>query len=501
MAKRFVTIWFRHLKTDWHSHRQPALRDTPFVLAIPDHGRKIITASNALAQQQGIEPGMVVADAKAMLPSLKIIDDDPTLPEKLLKSIAKFCIRYTDLVAVDLPDGLILDSTGCAHLWGGEKGYIHEINTRLTNRGYDVRATLATTVGCAWAIAHYGGVSPIVESGKQMDALLPLPPAALRFEPEVTDRLYKLGLRKISQFINMPRVALRRRFGTHTILRIDQALGPEEETIFPIISIEPFRERLPCLEPIVTITGITIALERLLDTICTRLRQEGKGIRKAVFTGYRVDNKEEKVEIGTNRATANPKHLFKLFEEKIQSIEPALGIELFLLDATITEKIFTRQEKLWAASGGLDDPAIAELMDRLSNRFGSSPISRYQPDEHHWPERSFKKLGDLFSVVGGWPLAVGRPRPITLLSCPEPIEVTAPIPDYPPMNFRYKTKLHKIKKADGPERIEPEWWISQGRHRDYYAVEDEAGARFWIFRAGHYAQDRSPNWFIHGFFA
>ncbi len=87
---RFVTIWFRHLKTDWHSIRQPALKNIPFVLAIPDHGRKIITASNILAQQQGIEAGMVVADAKAIFPSLKVIDDDPTLPEKLLKSIAKY---------------------------------------------------------------------------------------------------------------------------------------------------------------------------------------------------------------------------------------------------------------------------------------------------------------------------------------------------------------------------------------------------------------------------
>ena len=501
MPKRFVTIWFRHLKTDWHCHRQPELRSIPFVLAIPDHGRKIITSANIHAQQQGIEPGMVVADAKAILPSLKIIDDDPSLPEKLLKSIAKFCIRYTDAVAIDLPDGLILDVTGCAHLWGGEKKYITEINTRLTNRGYDVRATIADTIGTAWAIAHYGSTSPIIESDKSLEALLPLPPLALRLEPEATDRLYKLGLRKISQFIHMPRPALRRRFGVHTILRIDQALGNEEETIFPIIPIEPFRERLPCLEPIITLTGIEIALDRLLNAQRLTLNARAMGVRKSVFSCYRVDGKVEQIEIGTNRATANPKHLFKLFEEKIQSIEPALGIELFMLDATKTEKIFTRQEQLWNSTGGMDDPTIAELMDRLTNRFGSEPIRRYQPDEHHWPERSYKRVENLFSVVDRLPLTVDRPRPLHLLHVPERIEVTAPIPDYPPMNFRYKNILHKIKKADGPERIEPEWWIAEGRHRDYYAVEDEAGGRYWIFRAGHYAQDRSPNWFIHGFFA
>jgi protein ImuB len=310
----------------------------------------------------------------------------------------------------------------------------------------------------------------------------------------------KLGLQKISQFINMPRVALRRRFGAGFILRLDQALGNETEPIKTVQPIEPFRERLPCLEPIVTATGIEIALERLLDTICQRLMQEGKGIRKAVFSGYRVDNKIEKIEIGTSRTTHNKKHLFKLFEEKIQSIEPALGIELFMLEALKTEKLSPKQEKIWDSISGLKAEAISEFMDRLMNRFGSAPIHRYIPDEHHWPERSFKPATDLHeSIESSW--IADRPRPINLLPKPEPIEVTAPIPDYPPMNFRYQGILHKIAKADGPERIEPEWWISEGLHRDYYSVEDEAGGRYWLFRAGHYAADDSPRWFLHGFFA
>ena len=94
-----------------------------------------------------------------------------------------------------------------------------------------------------------------------------------------------------------------------------------------------------------------------------------------------------------------------------------------------------------------------------------------------------------------------KPRPIQILSTPERIDVTAPIPDYPPMLFRYKGKLHKIKNADGPERIETEWWLEKGQHRDYYSVEDEEGNRYWLFRLGHYTSDQKPQWFIHGFFA
>ncbi|HKG69574.1 MAG TPA: hypothetical protein VKA92_11945, partial [Segetibacter sp.] len=136
--------------------------------------------------------------------------------------------------------------------------------------------------------------------------------------------------------------------------------------------------------------------------------------------------------------------------------------------------------------------------DRLAGKVGSNAIRRYLPDEHYWPERSIKTASSIQEQkTTEWRL--DRPRPIQLLTTPEYIEVTAPVPDYPPMNFRYKGKLHKIKKADGPERIEQEWWIQDGQHRDYYAVEDEEGYRYWLFRLGHYDEDYQ--WFIHGFFA
>ncbi|MEJ0082210.1 MAG: DNA polymerase Y family protein [Puia sp.] len=500
MAKRFVTIWFRHLKTDWFSIRQPALRDIPFVLSAPDHGRMVITAANERALAKGIESGMVVADARAIFPSLEVLDDDPALSEKLLKAIAEWCIRYTNIVAIDSPNGIIMDVTGSAHLWGGEKKYISDIHLRLKNRGYNVRATIADSIGTAWAIAHFGANSSIVESGKQMESLLSLPPSALRLELNVADRLHKLGLHQIRNFINMPRSALRRRFGKDLILKLDQALGNEEEAIISVQPIEPWRERLPCLEPIITSTGIAIALQRLLDTICQRMKQEGMGIRKAVFTGFRADGKLEKLEIGTHRATLNAKHLYKLFEEKISTIEPDPGIELFMIEALKAEKISPHQEKLWDAICGLENPGLSELMDRLTNRFGNSPIRRFLPSEHYMPEKTFKESISLEeSTVTPW--LTGRPRPLQILSRPELIEVTAPIPDYPPMLFRYLGKLHKIKKADGPERIEQEWWIQHGPHRDYYAVEDEEGQRYWLFRSGHYEENEKAKWFIHGFFS
>ncbi|HYC84214.1 MAG TPA: DNA polymerase Y family protein, partial [Chryseosolibacter sp.] len=225
MARRFVSIWFRHLVTDWFSLRQPDLLHIPFVLRAPVHGRMVITAVNAQAQSRGVFPGTVLADAKAILPELEVQDDMPGLPEKLLKRIAEWCIRFTPVAAVDPPDGIILDVSGCSHLWGGDTLYVEEIRRKLNGRGYDVRIAMADTPGVAWAVARYGEPPLVVCPGKHRDALLPLPPESLRLESETAELLHKLGLHQVRQFISMPRASLRKRFGPHFILRLDSALG------------------------------------------------------------------------------------------------------------------------------------------------------------------------------------------------------------------------------------------------------------------------------------
>ena len=498
MAKRYVSIWFRYLLTDWHTLRRPELKNIPFVVATPDHGRMMISAMNPVAQSLGLDIGMVVADARAIIPSLEVFDNKEGRNNKLLKGLAEWAIRYTPFVAIDPPDGLILDVSGCPHLWGGEDAYLNDITMRLKNLGYEIRTAIADTIGTTWAVGRYGECK-IVPTGGQFNAILPLPPISLRLEIEIVQRLMKLGLRQVKDFIAMPRPALLRRFGPQLIQRLNQALGYEEEMIEPIYPVEPWQERLPCLEPIVNATGIEIAVKQLLDTMCGRLALEQKGLRIAILKCYRVDGKIEMIDIGTNRPSHNSRHLFKLFDIKLSNIEPALGIELFVLEAPKVEDVFPTQEKLWENTSGLNDYGLSELLDRLAGKFGSNRIHRFLPDEHYWPERSFRNATLQEKTTTEWKL--DRPRPIQLLPIPEVIEVTAPIPDYPPMLFRYKGKLHKVSKADGPERIEQEWWLQQGQHRDYYYVEDEKGSRYWIFRLGHYDADKPYQWFVHGFFA
>jgi protein ImuB len=500
MKRRYVSIWFQYLLTDWICLKEPLLRNSPLVVSSSFHGRMIISAVNEKAGKEGIVPGMALADARAIHPGLEVRSNVNELDRKLLHRLAEWCIQFSPAVAVDMPEGLILDATGCSHLWGGDEEYISSIKNKLEDRGYAIRVAMADTIGIAWSVARYGTESMVLSPGSGLGALLSFPPSALRLEPDIVDRLLQLGMDTIGDFIGISKSVLRRRFGKNILDRIDEAAGNKDEDIKYIVPVHPYQERLPSLEPIVTVQGIEIALKYLLKSICDRLRSEQKGLRECLLKFYRTDGQVKQLVISTTNPSNNIGHLYKLFGLKLETIEPGPGIDVFVLEALKVEEHVSRQEKLWENVFGLKTRDLAELLDRITGRLGSNHIHRYIPEEHYWPEKSVKSELTMDTTKSvRWDS--DRPRPLQLLSKPEKIEVTAPIPDYPPMMFRYKGALHRIAKADGPERIEQEWWSQEGEHRDYYYVEDDAGKRYWLFRLGHYDSGKAVQWFIHGFFA
>jgi protein ImuB len=500
MPKRFASIWFRHLLTDQKAIRQKGLKGKPYVFAEPDHGRMLITALTDEARKYGVTEGMTLADARVIAPDLQVFDGKPGRDLKLLTGLAEWFLRYTPLVQLDPPDGLLLDVTGCTHLKGGEKAYLQEIVSRLKTIGYDVRPAIADTIGAAWGVARCAASGLIVPEGGHRNALMTLPPSALRLPTELLLKLQNLGLYQISSFVYMPNSVLRRRFGKNMVLRLHQALGQEVEYLFPIKEPVPYSERLECLEPISTRPGIEIALNNLLECLCKRLYGEGLGLRSALLTWYRIDGKNGNISIGTNHASNRVNHLFKLFFIKLEFVEPGMGIELFVLDALKTEQVSDKQSELWSAKGGAESEEVAELLDRVAGRIGTARINRYLPGEHYWPERTPEPNTDIKKAPETeW--RTDKPRPMQILDRPEPIEAMALTPDYPPKLFIWKGEQHVIVGADGPERIEREWWLEPGEHRDYYVAEDEAGRRYWLFRSGHYNAENNQHWYLHGFFA
>ncbi|HEK22070.1 MAG TPA: DNA polymerase Y family protein [Bacteroidetes bacterium] len=501
MPKRFASIWFRHLLTDWKAIRQPGLKGSAYVFAEPDHGRMLITALTEGARKYGVTEGMTVADARVIAPDLHVFDGKPGRNIKLLTGLAEWCLRYTPLVQLDPPDGLLLDVTGCTHLKGGEKAYLQEIAQRLKAIGYDIRPSIADTIGTAWGVARCAASGLIVPEGTHRNALMALPPSALRLPMDQLLKLRNLGLHQISSFIYMPNSVLRRRFGKDMVLRLQQALGQEPEYLFPLKELVPYTERLECLEAIKTRPAIEIALNELLEKLCKRLYGEGLGLRSVMFTWYRIDGKNGNITIGTNHSSNRVQHLFKLFFNKLDTVSPGLaGIEMFTLDALKTEPISDKQSELWSAKGGADNEEVAELLDRVAGRIGTTNIHHYLPGEHYWPERTPKPNIDIKKTPESeW--RTDKPRPMQLLDRPERIEAMALTPDYPPKLFVWKGERHVIVGADGPERIEREWWLEPGEHRDYYIAEDEDGRRYWLFRSGHYSAENNQQWYLHGFFA
>lgn len=499
MQKSFVCIWFRYLKTDLTVIRQPELKGQPLVLISPVHGKMIITAANAIVHAQGIDTGVSLADARAMIPGLFSLNDPPGKAVRWLKALGGYCNRFSPSVSLSGTDTLFIDATGCTHLWGGDAGYLSAIRKAFNVIGYQVRLAMAGTPGAAWALTRYGKDGIITGPARQMDDLLPLPPAALQLDPELVARLNKLGLTTICQLLQIPRPALLRRFGQALLDQIDACSGERMESWEPVFPPVEHQERLASLEPIITLAGVEAALHTLLEKMMWQLKRAGLGIRQAVFTGFRSRQKPVSIRVGTGQPVQDPRRIFRLFEMKFDRLSLEPGIESFLLEAPRTEPVQHRQEKIWDGSMAADNEALTELIDRISNKFGASRISRFLPAEHHWPEWAFQKATSLVEEkTSSWPAIE---RPILLLPIPEKVEVSAPVPDYPPLLFRHKGVVHEIVSADGPERIEQEWWLQEGIARDYYIVEDKAGQRYWLFRSGHYQQGSRPDWYLHGYFA
>lgn len=501
MSRRYISIWFKHLLTDWLARQKPEVKDKPFVLCTPERGAVIIMAANALAEQAGAVRGMSLADARAIAPELLHFDFEPDRAQKILTAMADWCQRFSPLCGLHVPDGLWIDMTGGAQLFGGERKLLRDMVLSFQSFGYDARAALADTPGGAWAIARFGRKQPIIPPSALRDALASLPPSALRLSQDTAVSLRSLGIRTIADLYKIPRASLSRRFGAEIVLRMGQALGDLEEPLTSQQQAPEYSARLHFPEGISTPESLAKVLHRLMDDLCAQMNVKGCGLRECVLQAFRLDGTAGHVGIGTGKPSRNTKHLLKLFEEKLPTLDPGPGIETFILSAPKTELVVTAQNGMgMEADNYFHDENLPELVDRLAGRLGVERIYGVAPRESHWPERAVKILRPLEEKpANDWVL--DKERPVMLLARPEPIEVMAPVPDDPPMLFRRKGALHRIRLSEGPERIEAEWWLKSGELRDYYRLEDEQGNRYWVFRYGHYKPEEKSQWFLHGFFA
>ena len=453
----------------------------------------------------------------ALVPELISAEAEPQADAQALTALADWCVRFSPAVAVDGPDGLFLDVTGVDHLWRGEARMLADFRTRLGVNGLPFRCAIADTPGAAWALAHFGKApfgeeGIIAPPGEQAALLAPLPPAALRLETEIWAQVERLGIRQIGQLMSIPRGPFARRFGRVAVTRLDQALGREREALTFRRPPNPWFARLAFFEPISAPEDMARVTADVVAKLCARLDAQGQGARQFEICFHRVDGWGLPLSIGLSLPGRDPARIAKLFTPRLETIDPGFGIEVVTLMAHDVEPISGRQARLDKAREATVEEGLAPLVDRLTNRLGEDRVWRAAPVESHVPERSAGRTRPFAQALGAKPSNARpwdreTPRPTRLFRRPEPVDgVIALTPDDPPTQFRWRGQLHRVRRAEGPERISEEWWqgaiedVEVGRVRDYYRVEDADGARFWLFRAGLYDAQQAPKWWLHGLF-
>jgi protein ImuB len=470
-----------------------------------------LAAANGSALALGLSPGMTLADARARAPDIRVVAHRPEADAALLKRVLLDFGRFTPMAATDGPDGLALDVTGCAHLFGGEAGLVRAVAARARGVGLAVRLAMAGTPEAARALARFGR-GGIHEGEGQSQALRRLPVAALELSDKETQALSRAGLKTLAHLADRPTAPIAARFGAAAATRLNRVLGREDARIrperpVPLISVDRI-----LVEPITETTDVEAVIGDLLTEAMDRLELRGQGGRAFQAGFFRLDGEVRHITVRTGRPSRDAVAVLRLFRERLASLarplDPGFGFDQLRLSVPVAERLASRQRGFDRTPPGAED--LGRLVDRLTARLGPEAVSRFEPVASHWPERTVRLTSAALppGEDGEWPEPdpVDPPlRPLQMFDPPQPILATAEVPDHPPNRFIWRRVDHRLVRVEGPERIAPEWWRRLRGPleptRDYYRVEDQEGRRFWLFRSGFYGEEPAPRWFVHGVFA
>lgn len=549
--RRILSLWFPRLGAERLIRCQPVLGDQPLAVVEEQQNIQLITALNAIAQAQGVQVGQPVRDAHAMCPGLLTHPRSVAAETRFLEALQRWAGKFSPWVAPEEGDALVVDLTGCAHLFGGEAQLMQVVEDDCTDLGLSVLMGLADTRGAAWALARYagratgsdrsgdaidqearatrsragkrkhwtkGGAAPavyrrtgntqrIARPGQTYGALSPLPIAALRLDPQVAAQLGRLGLRRVGDLLGQPRAGLARRFGRGLVMRLDQAMGSAPEPVSPAKPPDHFAVRMTLPDPIGLAEDVMAGLDRLLPRLCKALESKGKGARRVALQAYRSDHGVEAIEVGLARPSFDPDRIRPLLELKVDEIDAGFGIDMLRLVAVQVEPLHDAVVVGHLQAGAAVQArlnktnALDDLLGRLGARVGLDAIRRLHPADSHIPEKSHSVLAAAWSAPheAPWP-APSNPRPL-LLWPPEPVH--APATPQMPDSFRWRGRDLTRLRAIGPERLAPEWWLDdpnwRSGTRDYWVTDTTDGQRLWLFY-GH-GGAISPGWFCQGSFS
>ncbi|MBV7407569.1 DNA polymerase Y family protein [Maritimibacter sp. DP1N21-5] len=472
--KRHLSLWFPRLAAERLIRLERGLPPGPFVVVEDQRGAQVISSLNLEASQAGLTPGQPLRDARAMCAGLVARPANRVAEAGFLTTLRRWSGKFTPWVAEAPPDGLILDITGCAHLFGGEEPLARAVDEDCAALGLTVRLGIADSLGAAWALARFSGsaaggyrnsdaidqearatrsraakrrhwtrggevpglrverpIAPrIAAVGQTRQAIGPLPVAALRLDPETVAGLNRLGLRRIEDLIGTPRAGLARRFGRHMVQRLDQALGVEPEPVSPARPPQVFAVRMRMPDPIGLLDDISAALDRLLPELGERLARAGRGARRIRAEFFRADHTMDWIDVGLARPSADPDRIRPLLALRLSDLDAGFGIDQVRVIATVHEAIHLREHAGHANAGAAVSSRGAtarldDLLGRIGARLGLDAMTRLHPAESHIPEKTALVLSAAFSEPATHWAPPPRDRPLRLWPS-EPITPVAP---------------------------------------------------------------------------
>src|SRR5215510_6817504 len=380
-SQRILSLWLDRLSTD-RVARQWREASSPLVVFGKRGNLDLLLAVNAAAERLGLTAGLALAQARAMHPTFTAVPEDRAADARLLDAIADGCQRYTPLVAVDPPDGILLDIGGCAHLFGGEENLRGDLLARMTRFGFSACAA----IGAASAVARFGDAKADANrSERERLALLPL--AALRLPDETVATLARVGLKRIDDILDLPRAPLAARFGADLLRQLDRALGREDEPLTPRLPIARYVAEKSFPEPIAREEDVLASVERLAARLKTALAARGEGARRLELALFRTDGAVKRIAAGTSRPLRDPRAIRALFVERLAAlgdeIDPGFGFDLARLSVLNAEPCPDEQIGLGTRE---DQAELDRLVDRLSARLGRRRVSRLVARDSHIPE-------------------------------------------------------------------------------------------------------------------
>lgn len=542
--RRVLCLWFPRLAVERLMRREGIAPEVPAAVLRDVGNMQVIHSLNPAAQVYGLTHGQPMRDAMAMCPDLLTRLANLPREASFLQVLARWAGKFSPWVRAEGEAGLLIDLTGCAHLFGGEDGVAKQVEEDCAGFGFTVHMGLADTVGTAWALARFagqgadalrngdaidaearatrsraakrrhwerGGAAPkmaitelrqmrIAAPGKARGALAPLPIAALRLDGDSVTALARVGLRRIEDIMGMPRAALSRRFGAHVIRRLDQALGLEPEPVSPAKPPDRFAVRLSFPDPIGLEGDVLAGIDRLLVPLCEKLQAKGRGARRVRLQAFRTDETSEIMEVGLARASSDPARMRPLLAMKLADLDAGFGIDVLRLEVVVSEPLQPSQQRSTMATTTLeDDTAVEDLIGRLGARVELDAITRVHPASSHIPEKGATVLAAAWSEpCEDWP-KLDLPRPLTIFT---PEVVQAPERPVPPDMFKWRGRHLALGQAVGPERISPEWWLDEPEWRtgvrDYWRVNTKSGEQLWMFYA--HGAAKMGGWFCQGEF-